>query len=62
VRRSRLSAPLRGKLGITGEEVEQIFIGPDEEIERLFYGDDYDLTVEASEKAHAQLRKEGGKQ
>lgn len=50
VRRDRLSAPLRGKWDISEEEIDRVFIGPDEEIERDFYGDAYDDIVEASER------------
>ena len=50
VRRDRLSAPLRGKWDITAEEIERVFIGPDEEVERMFYGDAYDDVVKASER------------
>lgn len=50
IQRDRLSAPLRGKWDITAEEIERVFIGPDEEIERDFYGDAYDAVVEASER------------
>lgn len=50
VQRDRLSAPLRGKWDITAEDVERVFIGPDQEIERMFYGDDYDAVVEATKR------------
>ena len=50
VRQGRLSAPLRGTWGLTEEEIERAFVGPDEEIERMFYGDDYDGVVAASER------------
>ena len=50
IRRDRLSAPLRGKWDITEEEIERVFIGPDEDIERDFYGEDYDAVVEASQR------------
>ena len=46
----RLVGVLRGTWDITAEEIERVFIGPDEEIERMFYGDDYDAVVEASER------------
>ena len=60
VERDRLSAPLRGKWDITAEEVERVFIGPDEEIERMFYGDDYDAVVEASERFNREEGAGGG--
>lgn len=50
IRRDRLSAPLRGKWNISEEEIERVFIGPDEEFARHFYGEDYDAVVEASEQ------------
>lgn len=50
VRRDRLSAPLRGKWTISADEVERVFIGPDEETERIFYGDAYDDVRTASER------------
>lgn len=58
VRRDRLSAPLRGKWDITAEEVERVFIGPDEDIERSFYGDAYDDVVAESERLRRE--REGG--
>ena len=53
--RSRLSAPLRGKWDITAEDVERVFIGPDEEIERMFYDD---ATVGETERVDGE-RDEG---
>lgn len=46
----RLVGVLKGKWDISAEEIERVFIGPDEEIERDFYGEDYDAVVEASER------------
>lgn len=50
VHRDRLSAPLRGQFGLTAEEIDRVFIGPDEDIERMFYGDAYDDVKAAGER------------
>ena len=46
--------------GLTGEDVERVFVGADEDVERDFYGDAYDAVVEASERLNGEGNAHGG--
>ena len=51
---------LQGTWGITAEEIERVFIGPDEEIERAFYGDAYEETMEEVARVNREHDAEAG--
>lgn len=51
---------LQGTWGITAEEIERVFIGPDEEIERAFYGDAYEETMEEVARVNRERDAEAG--
>lgn len=42
------------------EEIDRLFLNPDEDVARAFYGDDYDAVVEATQRFKRQQEKGEG--
>ena len=42
------------------EEIDRLFLNPDEDVARAFYGDDYDAVVEATERFKREQEKGEG--